>query len=291
MSHMEGTGQQKESEPKGKSKGLSINYNQLEANLQKLIEQDQLYWIRNDAKLRAVTQGTPTYEDFRQIVLAAHLKPVSKEEREELQRKSAEGKVIWNCAAAAASGDMPDDVGCDDLRERGKKELGLPRTSADLTKLWGQLENYDMKWDMLKALSRLHNPNTDENILKQLCREEVPPEIFPDLILCLLGKVTSISARNCDGASLHGDGDDEGSSDDVEVSLCILQTFSESKRFMLTLSFMGDKDRKNVEMLMEGLRQQLKSEDELDESRGKAKILFNLFHHIEARYSPQTTDS
>ena len=33
---------------------------------------------------------------FRQLVLAAHLKPVSKEEKEEMQRKSMQGKVIWN---------------------------------------------------------------------------------------------------------------------------------------------------------------------------------------------------
>ena len=28
--------------------------------------------------------------------MAAHLKPVSKEEKEEMQRKSMQGKVIWN---------------------------------------------------------------------------------------------------------------------------------------------------------------------------------------------------
>jgi len=56
---------------------------------------------------------------------------------------------------------------------------------------------------------------------------------------------------------------------------------------------MSEKDRDSVKLLLEGLRRQLINEDDSDsdESRGEAKILSNLFHHIEARYSPQTTDS
>ena len=48
-----------------KTKPLQVDYKKLEQDLQNQIHEDELYWVRNDAKLRAVTQGTPTYEDFR----------------------------------------------------------------------------------------------------------------------------------------------------------------------------------------------------------------------------------
>lgn len=46
-----------------------INYEGLEEELEEALKEDSLYQLRNKAKIRAIEQSVPTYEDFRQIVL------------------------------------------------------------------------------------------------------------------------------------------------------------------------------------------------------------------------------
>ncbi|CAL7934731.1 unnamed protein product [Xylocopa violacea] len=58
---------------------LPINYKSLELELEESLKADELYKLQNDAKLRAMEQNVPTYEDFRQMVNAAHLKPLNRD--------------------------------------------------------------------------------------------------------------------------------------------------------------------------------------------------------------------
>lgn len=46
----------------------SINYKNMESELLQALSADKLYKLQNDAKLRAIEQNVPTYEDFRQLV-------------------------------------------------------------------------------------------------------------------------------------------------------------------------------------------------------------------------------
>lgn len=46
----------------------SINYKNIELELLQALSADKLYKLQNDAKLRAIEQNVPTYEDFRQLV-------------------------------------------------------------------------------------------------------------------------------------------------------------------------------------------------------------------------------
>lgn len=47
---------------------LPVNCKNLELELLEAVKADRLYKLQNDAKLRAVEQKVPTYEDFRQLV-------------------------------------------------------------------------------------------------------------------------------------------------------------------------------------------------------------------------------
>ncbi|XP_017893580.2 coiled-coil domain-containing protein 103 [Ceratina calcarata] len=76
---------------------MAINYKSLESELEETVKADELYKLRNDAKLRAMEQNVPTYEHFRQIVNAAHLKPVERRDAE------SKAKTCWNHAANAES--------------------------------------------------------------------------------------------------------------------------------------------------------------------------------------------
>ncbi|CAH0551279.1 unnamed protein product [Brassicogethes aeneus] len=48
-------------------------------HLQGTIERDKMHWVRNDAKIRAC-YTSKNYDEFREIVAAAHLKPLSKKD-------------------------------------------------------------------------------------------------------------------------------------------------------------------------------------------------------------------
>lgn len=58
------------------------------------VKADDLYDLRNDAKLRAVT-STKTYEEFKDIVDAAHLRPLDKHDKQNARTKSR----LWNTLA------------------------------------------------------------------------------------------------------------------------------------------------------------------------------------------------
>ena len=61
-----------------------IDFQKLEKELASAVEADAKYQRENDAKFRAVEQRVASYEEFRDIVNAAHLKP--------LERKDITGK-------------------------------------------------------------------------------------------------------------------------------------------------------------------------------------------------------
>ncbi|XP_012581619.1 PREDICTED: coiled-coil domain-containing protein 103 [Condylura cristata] len=70
----------------------TIDFKALEKELQAALAADEKYKRENAAKFRAVEQRVASYEEFRGIVLASHLKP--------LERKDKIGgtmAVPWNC--------------------------------------------------------------------------------------------------------------------------------------------------------------------------------------------------
>ncbi|KAL1513848.1 hypothetical protein ABEB36_003196 [Hypothenemus hampei] len=68
-------------------KQLEFLYSQLQSDL----ESDTRYWLRNDAKLKAVVTAK-SYEEFRESVDAAHLQPLSKQDIKKTT------KTNWNKA-------------------------------------------------------------------------------------------------------------------------------------------------------------------------------------------------
>ncbi|XP_030387703.1 coiled-coil domain-containing protein 103 [Scaptodrosophila lebanonensis] len=58
------------------------------------IREGELYQLRNDAKLRAVNT-TQSYDEFKDIVDAAHLRPITQKDKADAKTKSR----LWNSAA------------------------------------------------------------------------------------------------------------------------------------------------------------------------------------------------
>ncbi|KAJ3649227.1 hypothetical protein Zmor_020980 [Zophobas morio] len=62
-----------------------INQNKLLQELVAAVAEDKMYWVRNDAKIRAATTSK-SYDEFRDIVAAAHLQPIKNKDKERRQR-------------------------------------------------------------------------------------------------------------------------------------------------------------------------------------------------------------
>lgn len=65
--------------------------NNLHSVCRSQIQQDVLYDVRNSAKIRAVA-NTKNYDEFKNIVDAAHLKPLDKHDKNTTKTKN----LIWN---------------------------------------------------------------------------------------------------------------------------------------------------------------------------------------------------
>ncbi|GBL83588.1 hypothetical protein AVEN_196416-1 [Araneus ventricosus] len=79
-----------------------INFDTLSNNLEESIEADRVYNLQNAAKIRAVNQPGTSYEDFKNIVKGATLKPIDKHDKlycnprhvwNPVAKKEDEGKV------------------------------------------------------------------------------------------------------------------------------------------------------------------------------------------------------
>ncbi|XP_004556598.3 dynein axonemal assembly factor 19 [Maylandia zebra] len=70
-----------------------IDFSALERELQVAVESERRHQRENDAKLRAVCQRA-SYDQFRDLVLACHMKPLEKKDKDGALRKQP-----WNPVA------------------------------------------------------------------------------------------------------------------------------------------------------------------------------------------------
>ena len=77
------------------SGGDLIDFMALEKELQRSVQSEEKYQRENSAKLRAVSQQVPSFEQFRSLVLASHLKPLERRDKQGSSRKQP-----WNPVAA-----------------------------------------------------------------------------------------------------------------------------------------------------------------------------------------------
>uniref|UniRef100_A0A8C7DM68 Dynein attachment factor N-terminal domain-containing protein n=1 Tax=Oncorhynchus kisutch TaxID=8019 RepID=A0A8C7DM68_ONCKI len=85
-----------------------INFSALEREMQSAVEADKKYQRGNDARFRALHRKVGTYEEFRDIVLASHLKPLDRMDKAEAPRKQP-----WNALVSADKGQ--DQTSCNEI--------------------------------------------------------------------------------------------------------------------------------------------------------------------------------
>ncbi|MCJ8739014.1 hypothetical protein PDJAM_G00042230 [Pangasius djambal] len=124
-------------------KGDIIDFSALEKELKRAVEADKKYQRENDAKFRAIHQKVATYEEFRDIVQASHLKPLDKKDR------STPRKQPWN----------PISTGNTELKHTSTDSLqsvlreSQPRSASEFSRDWHRFKGSSVeKYDFLLRL-------------------------------------------------------------------------------------------------------------------------------------------
>lgn len=105
-----------------------IDASRLCKQLGEAVEADEVYWRENDAKFRAVRQKVSSYEEFRDIVKAAHLQPL---EKKDLTRVTYD-KQPWNSCINS------DNSLCS--HSTTLKLPNKPRNSQEFLREWRKLD-------------------------------------------------------------------------------------------------------------------------------------------------------
>ncbi|NXN28049.1 CC103 protein, partial [Nycticryphes semicollaris] len=178
----------------------------LERELWAAVAADEKRERENEAKLRALRQRVPSYQEFRNIVLASHLKPLEKKDKMGMRRN-----VLWNPCAAPAKASQASNV------EIPQELDQLPGTSAEFYRDWRRcLKSGKEKYQFLlelggKALGRIFQA---------------------DLGFGLLGEFLTVLAENV----CH---------EDRDAVLQILQSLSGTKRFGLNVDLLSESEKES----------------------------------------------
>jgi hypothetical protein len=195
----------------------TIDLRKLAKNFADEKSKEDRYWQRNDAKFRAVHQRCTSYDEFRQIVQAAHLRPLDKNETLTLERQP----ISWNQAATNSSSSSTDIITPSESIINHQRSFLTPRSITEFIQQWRRIAN-DMK---LEYLSRLDN-------LGNIFQTDIPTDLLHELPLLY----QSNSSWN-----------------DAETIVNVLLNLTKSKRFELIKGFLTEKDKLELNRLFSRL--------------------------------------
>ncbi|NXD29697.1 CC103 protein, partial [Spelaeornis formosus] len=187
----------------------------LERELRAALAEDERRQREGEAKLRALRQGVPDYGQFREIVLASHLKPLEKKDRLGQRRN-----VLWNPCATPAQPTLTQAVEIPQVLDQ------LPGTAAEFHRDWRRcLKSGAEKYQFLlefggEALGRIFQA---------------------DVGFGLLGEFLTVLAENiCPG--------------DRAAILQILQSLAGTRRFGLNVALLSPAEKKSSQELFRKLQ-------------------------------------
>lgn len=194
-----------------------IDMNKLEIELETAIAKDEKYQRENDAKFRAVHQKVSSYDEFRDIVLASHLRPLDKKDISGGMKYQA-----WNTVASSKS-QATSDVNMNKTSDSWE----IPKTSAEFDKIW---KHYcispEQKFDLLLKVGSTR--------LKDLVKIECP---LGEIISAIKSSV-SYSANS-------------------EIVLDILEVITHAKRFSLSLDFLDNNEKRDLDYILASCKSEI----------------------------------
>lgn len=192
-----------------------IDFVKLERELEEAVKADAKYWRENDAKFRAVEQRVESYEHFRDIVAAAHLRPLEKKDR------ISESKLQqpWNSVASPANQSTALTQSHDVGQRITEKEL--PTNSLEFSRDWKHCQD---RYNFLKLIGGQR--------LSMILKCDIGMETLGDVVIALNKSFTQ---------------------EDAEEVIDILKSLPSCGRFQLALDFLGKKEKGELKQLFEKL--------------------------------------
>lgn len=213
---------------------LKINLEKLQNQVRSELLADEKYQRENSAKLRAVEQRVPTYEDFRQMVLASHLRPLDK--GESLANNLKTSPKVWNSAVNGPSqlDSTSRTLSSDAVSQIDAILSTTPTSSLELAKTWTRLEqtgaDSNTKWTFL---TRLGQPK-----LAELLRTEITGDLLAKFLDLFNERLEDESRKDKETTGFIVD---------------MLRIFTKSNRFGLNVMFLSRQQVDTCRILFERL--------------------------------------
>lgn len=194
-----------------------IDFNKLSQEFNKAKEVDLKYSRENDAKFRAVNQNVGSYEEFRDIVTGSHLQPLERDSITKIKSTSQP----WN-AVLMQSPDKHDGEGIP-LQEKSDQSImncSSIKTRDEFMKGWQKTDNkvaYILSFDI--------------HFIRFIFKCDIPFNFLEKTVEALLSEISYF--------------------DDLPKVVYLLQAFTYSERFCLTVKFLNKKDEENIKKLFQ----------------------------------------
>lgn len=208
----------------------NVDMKELEEQLESAIQEDKKYWLQNEAKLKAVSDHVETYNEFKNLVDAAHLTPLDKSDK---LNKEKLNRTIWNkfadkdgTVSSVSIATSKENVGNLPEHSTSKVEKLLSISFADKDNFLELLNQADDKLSSLMQLGAAQFVNIFQN--------EISTTTILEVFKVLLGF-------------------DRNNVENIVFVAEFLGELINIERFSLTLSFLTSSERQTVESLFEKL--------------------------------------
>eukprot|EP00057_Strongylocentrotus_purpuratus_P034632 XP_796005.3 PREDICTED: coiled-coil domain-containing protein 103 [Strongylocentrotus purpuratus] len=111
-----------------------IDFTKLEKELTAAIDADASYWRVNGAKIRAMEQRVETYDQFRDLVAAAHIKPLEKKDKISQSKRHQPWNPFSSSNSTTSSSTSPQETG--DQVQSSITKVKIPKNGHEFTKEW-----------------------------------------------------------------------------------------------------------------------------------------------------------
>ncbi|XP_076457231.1 dynein axonemal assembly factor 19-like [Babylonia areolata] len=206
-----------------------LDFNKLQKELDAAVELDARYWRENDAKIRAVsTQRVASYDEFKDLVAASHLKPLNKGDHIDTIKDIS--KQPWN---PAASRSKQGNATSQTTQHAPQTDMKIPKNGQEMARDWQRhVKSPEQRYAYLLHCGATH--------LAAMFKTEV------NLLGDILAALTHFSRE------------------DVKSALNILDSMKSSSRFSLSLQFLSKKEKEACAELFEKLSQLTEDGDFVD---------------------------
>nr|CCA14216.1 conserved hypothetical protein [Albugo laibachii Nc14] len=214
-----------------------LNVRALERELAEAIEYDRVYKRTDEVKKRAI-HTSANYDEFKNRVACANMKPITTKELKELSKPRSLSTNLAYRKSAQSTGKIST------WKMPEISQLQAPKTSAEFTATWNRyLTTLNQKWRYLQM--------TTASRIASLFQADIDADLMVSIVHVLSQFWEDLQQKGCE---------------ETYLILSILQAFTTIQRFHLTLCFLSNEQLEKIELLLKSLEQYARRTECKDDS-------------------------